>query len=346
MVLGFHSTFATGFPDSLKSPFRWIFDGDLGVRFFFVISGFLITWLMLQEKDRTGEINLQNFYARRCLRIFPVYFTFLAVLAGLQFLGVFNQSKMSWIGDLTFSRNLFGQDPISEHLWSLSVEEQFYLVWPGVFLFLGGGRNFRIAAAVSLLSILVSPAFRGLSGRLFTIFPDCPKAIMPLFSGNSFFLRFDSLAFGCAAAILLFHKREIVQKTLSGSWLITTAAILLIIVPEIFFRPILTILVFQTRSSLQALGISILLLQSVIAPHQSFYRALNWNWVRQVGVLSYSIYIWQQLFWSAPKGLNHIWWMGVWIIPLFLTAFVSYYGLERPLLKLRERYRKMKLDEK
>jgi peptidoglycan/LPS O-acetylase OafA/YrhL len=83
IVLGNHSTFAAGFPNGLKPFFYWFFDGGLGVRFFFVISGFLITWLMILEKDKNGSVDLRKFYIRRGFRILPVYFAFLGILAGL-----------------------------------------------------------------------------------------------------------------------------------------------------------------------------------------------------------------------------------------------------------------------
>jgi peptidoglycan/LPS O-acetylase OafA/YrhL len=347
LVLGNHCTFVSGFPKGLKSFFRWIFDGDLGVRFFFVISGFLITWLMLQEMEQTSAVSLRNFYARRCLRILPVYFTFLGVLAVLQFLHLNGQSTLSWIGSLTFTRNLLGEDPVTAHLWSLSVEEQFYLVWPGIFLLLGGGRNLRTIISFLFLSILTAPALRGLIP--FSPNSFCPLIFQPLFYKYSFALRFDSLAFACACAILLAHKHEIVEEKLKVKpWLTASAAIMLIIVPEelFMFFPSATIGI-EIKTTLQALGFSILLLHSTLAPHWNFYRALNWKWIRQIGILSYSIYIWQQFFWRTPSffNLNRIWWMGIWLIPLSLTVIVSYYGLERPLLKLRDRYRKMHLIE-
>jgi len=77
IVLGFHCTFASGFPSALRPVFHWLFDGSLGVRFFFVISGFLITWLLLCEHEQRGAINLRSFYIRRALRILPVYLVFL-----------------------------------------------------------------------------------------------------------------------------------------------------------------------------------------------------------------------------------------------------------------------------
>src|SRR6266853_579283 len=84
LVLGAHSEHTAGFPPQLDSLFKWIFDGDVGVRFFFIISGFLITWLMLHEEKHSGRVNLWHFYARRALRIIPVYCAFLCALAGLQ----------------------------------------------------------------------------------------------------------------------------------------------------------------------------------------------------------------------------------------------------------------------
>gem|GEM_PF-7076820 len=103
----------------------------------------------------------------------------------------------------------------------------------------------------------------------------------------------------------------------------------------------------ELGSSLQAFGFSIFLLHSVLKPKAMFYRALNWKWIRQIGVLSYSLYIWQQLFWSPPHifGLERFWWAGLWIPPLFVVAAISYYGLERPLLKLRNHFRKIKLAD-
>src|SRR5207253_8276854 len=79
LVLGTHSTHTAGFPPAAVSYFL-IFDGDFGVRCFFVISGFLITWLMIKEHDETGRVSLKHFYIRRALRILPVYFAFMSVL--------------------------------------------------------------------------------------------------------------------------------------------------------------------------------------------------------------------------------------------------------------------------
>src|ERR1700722_4916065 len=74
MVLGAHAELKSDFPNKAESWFRWICDGNFGVRFFFVISGFLITYLLVREHVQTGGLSVRGFYARRALRILPVYF--------------------------------------------------------------------------------------------------------------------------------------------------------------------------------------------------------------------------------------------------------------------------------
>ncbi len=357
MVLGFHSSFATGFPQALTPAYHWLFDGSLGVHCFFVISGFLITWLMLQEKARTGSVSLGNFYARRALRILPVYCAYLAVLAAIQWFGIDRQSTVSWIGNLTFTRNVFGNDPVSGQLWSLSVEEQFYFLWPGLLLLLVGRRNnFRAVMFFITFLILLGPLFRGLgvtwlTPQLRSCLASMPAVFNSLLIAKSiaihFLIEFDAIAFGCLGAVLFARRREAMEAVLKNrpAWTFAVGAAL-IAVPHIFTRlslyPGATI---QFGNSLQESGFLILLLQSLVMPGWNLYRALNWAWVRQLGVLSYSVYIWQQLFWDSPRipGMNRVWWMGLWIVPLLAVAAASYYGLERPLLELRSRYRKLPL---
>ena len=358
MVLGAHSVFASGFPSNLTPVFDWIFDGNLGVRFFFIISGFLITWLMILEKDRTGTVNLREFYIRRCLRILPVYLVFLGVLAVLNWVGYANQSTQAWIGNLTFTRNFMGEfagsDGFSGHLWSLSVEEWFYLIWPTIFLLSARTSN-RSILSILAIPVLVAPAVRGISFKWFYPGMFCSPWLKPVFFGNSFFKCFDSLALGCLCAVLLFYQRETIECRLKNRpLLIAGTGVALLLLPHfsiaalILFPhfsnwlPLKGVLGAQFDASIQGLGFSILLLHSVIAPEWKFYRALNWSWVRRIGIWSYSIYIWQQLVWVWPPnfGSNRFWWMGLWAIPLFLITMVSYYGLERPFFNLRSRYRK------
>ena len=111
--------------------------GDLGVSAFFVLSGFLITWLLMKELEETGRISLRDFYARRTLRIFPAYYVF--IIGSL----VLDTARgFPWPGEMTLSAftytvnyyNAIRGHPSTgiAHAWSLAVEEQFYLLWPAM----------------------------------------------------------------------------------------------------------------------------------------------------------------------------------------------------------------------
>lgn len=362
LVLGAHSRHTVGFPRVLELPFLWLFDGELGVRFFFVISGFLITWLMLLESEELGRVNLKHFYARRALRILPVYSAFLLTLLGFELFTPYKQPALTWITDLTFTKNFTRGNWASGHLWSLSVEEQFYLLWPTIFVISGLAFNFRRALLVLLIPVFVAPVCRiitnlaegGSSQQMFFLAPlaemiSTAQSKFPifgtLFSDFSFFNHCDSLAWGAACAFLLARCGRTLSELLTirvGRAL--SLALMLILLPYILGH------LHQMKwftgpfgSTLQACGFGMLLLQSVLAPKWGFYRVLNWRWVSQIGILSYSLYIWQQIFCARPEefGLGRVWWMSFpgWLLAVFAVASVSYYGFERPLLKLRARFR-------
>ncbi|MHB8522374.1 MAG: acyltransferase family protein [Limisphaerales bacterium] len=143
--------------------------GYLGVQLFFVISGFLITTLLLRERDATGRISLKHFYVRRVLRIFPLYYTIVLVYTLLAFL----VERHSPVGQLffahlkyylTFTQNWFvnlgDQRVIFYFAWSLATEEQFYLVWPSIEKFLRG--RGPVLAASGLIVLSATIAFGGL----------------------------------------------------------------------------------------------------------------------------------------------------------------------------------------
>lgn len=146
--------------------------GFVGVDVFFVISGFLITSLLLREKDKTGRISILGFYARRARRILPAsaLVVILTVVASYYFLGfvagegVAQAAKWTAVFAANIHFGLLGTDYLGsqlppsplQHMWSLGVEEQFYVVWPAVFLLLVvvvRGTRHRHALAASLVII-------------------------------------------------------------------------------------------------------------------------------------------------------------------------------------------------
>jgi len=110
--------------------------GQMAVNFFFVLSGYLITYLLIVEKKKHKTVFIKYFYMRRILRIWPLYYTVLTV--GFVILYVFNENPHSisnssivlYILILPNLAGLFGQDILISHLWSIGVEEQFYIIWP------------------------------------------------------------------------------------------------------------------------------------------------------------------------------------------------------------------------
>ena len=111
-------------------------NGNRGVSVFFVISGFLITSLLLKERELTGKISLRDFYLRRAFRILPPFWVFLACIAVIWKLRIIETSWTNLGVALIFLRDYIPGDWWTGHSWSLSVEEQFYLLWPAILVFL------------------------------------------------------------------------------------------------------------------------------------------------------------------------------------------------------------------
>jgi peptidoglycan/LPS O-acetylase OafA/YrhL len=339
MVLGAHSTAMAGFQSQWYTAFKWAFDGNLGVRFFFVISGFLITFLMVQEQHKNGSVSLRKFYLRRALRILPVYYAFILVVFGLSWCGRFHQSQTAWLGNLTFTTDFVHAPWTTEHLWSLSVEEQFYVIWPTLFVLLtrfSRGRN--LACYVLAVPIVVAPVWRAAYYKLWFA-----SLLGRFFGPFTFFGYFDSLAIGCLAAFLLAkYKYELSRLFSARFWLILGSAVTLIAIPHVLARWFRVCgFTVSLGPSFQATGGAILLLMGVLTPRRFWF--LEWPWVQKIGILSYSIYIWQQIFCSPPAayGLSNAWWLSFpwWLLVVLTVAACSYYGLEKPVMGLRARFR-------
>jgi peptidoglycan/LPS O-acetylase OafA/YrhL len=138
----------------------YLTQGDVGVQIFFVLSGFLITTLLFLEKERTGNINFKNFYMRRILRIWPLYFLIVALgLTTAAFQGKLDHTHMwslfTFLSNFTIIKDDQFYLPLAI-LWSLAVEEQYYLIWPPLVYFL----KTKYLKILLLASIVISFWFK------------------------------------------------------------------------------------------------------------------------------------------------------------------------------------------
>jgi peptidoglycan/LPS O-acetylase OafA/YrhL len=306
-------------------PF-WIYLvwGSLGVQTFFVLSGFLITHLLLKELETSGTIRLRRFYFRRSLRIFPAFYVYLAVCAIVTLAGWAPGSLRAFIVAGTYTQNyLGGGSELLEHTWSLSLEEQFYLLWPAALLLLGTRKGAKLAVWV----ILLSPVSRVVT---YFLAPHHRALINAMLHTG-----LDSIMFGCLLAILWRNPRfnQMVRPFTSG-WVATLAAAFTLVLAPVYlgarFRgSYIDVFGF----SLNAICLSLILLYVVRKPESLTGRILNTRVLRHIGVISYSLYLWQQIF-TGSDGLRFF----PWNVPaIFAAAELSFWLVERPALRLRER---------
>lgn len=319
LVLFAHGSRTHGSPipghDSLS-----LFTGSIGVEIFFVLSGFLITLLMLREIDRTGRLDVKAFYWRRILRIVPAYLAYLFVLATMQWLGIVQLRPGEWIAGLTYTVN-FLSDPHWEigHVWSLSIEEHFYLIWPASMILLPA--RHRAASLVACLGICLSVRWITL-----ILFPEW-VSMAELWT----FTRLDSIAAGCLMGVLAQDSlwRNRLDRTIQF-WPLTLLALL----GSLFASMTSTKILLGAGYSMNALFLAILVWTAV---RKSPYW-LNFPWVCNIGVGSYSLYLWQQIFLNPHADS---WWTAFPQNFAFagLVAWISYQYIERPFLRLKERTR-------
>lgn len=280
-----------------------------GVDVFFVISGFLITLLLLKERDKAGTISLRNFYVRRAYRILPAAYVVTLAIAIVWHSQVHLRDVLC---SLFYVQNFNDKGTWSlGHMWSLAVEEQFYLLWP--FLL---DRFFRHRYKIVISAMLLAPFCRAACGHL-----GWHHAEVVWFP-----CAMDALATGCLLAMLV--KEKNIRWPSMDKWflpiLLGTLAISQFSYPH-GLQPLIML-------TLQNLGIAFCIERCI----RKRYWLLNWKPVVWIGVLSYSIYLCQEPFFQDHPAhafgrfpLN--------LLCILLTAMACHYGIEKPFLRLREK---------
>jgi len=293
--------------------------GNLGVRVFFVISGFLITTLLLEESDRTGTVSLFHFYLRRFFRIFPAFYVLCAVLFVLEQARIIALRPGDLLAAVTYTVNYHHDRAwYTGHIWSLSVEEQFYLLWPALLLLIGVRRGLWVAAVV----MLVAPVLRVALG----FWPALRPGI-----GETFPSVADALATGCVLAGVHLRLAGSVRwrRFLEGRlfWLAPLAVV-------ICARNPWTKLDWLIGQTVMNLGIAVVIERALHAPGDRLGRVLNARPLIFVGVLSYSLYLWQQLLLNR-RGSSIVQSFPLNLLLVALAAVASYHAIEQPFLRLR-----------
>lgn len=304
--------------------------GDQGVAVFFAISGFLICTRLLQEQRETARINLKSFYLRRAFRILPPYFLYLAILALIAASGLILVEPKEWWSCAFFLRNYMSSPTppftgwYTGHFWSLSIEEHFYLFWPLMLVVCG---STRARPAVVILALLVM-VWRALDSRYEWV-------EIGYFVEHRTDTRLDGLLWGCWVALLLdvpAYRERITAWFSPWAWL----GVIVAIVGGLWVSP-------SWAHTVLPFLLPWLLLGTVLHPTTPFSRALELAPLRWVGRISYSLYLWQQLFVMGSMKVSRPFPMG-WLqeLPLnvaaaFACAVASYYLIERPMIRLGQR---------
>ena len=277
-----------------------------GVRMFFVISGYLITTILLNEHTRSSTIILREFYMRRAYRILP------AAGAFMLFALVAYWREFRWIDAWAMFLYLLNYDWARPwmvgHLWSLGVEEQFYFLWPSALK-----KFYRHKVAVLLAVVAIAPIYSSV----------CYHFKVPGGGYGTFPAVADNLSIGCLLAIFSARIPKI------NFWAALTMLAGVILIPYYpADTPLRTIFELFVLWPIMNCCMAGLLLHVVRAQ----YRVLNVAPVVWVGKISYSLYLWQQPFFFAPPGqLPYKLLVGAGL------ACLSYYLVEQPFLRFREK---------
>ena len=322
LVMLAHLSGTPGAPEWLSSAA--LDHGVLGVRIFFVISGFLITRLVMDELGETGRLSLRLFYIRRALRIFPAFYVYLGVVAVAGQFGWFDIPRRNLLFAGTYMMNyvLDGRWETG-HLWSLAVEEQFYLVWPCAPVVFGTSRALTGAAVLALLAPF----------GLLALYVHGAGPYM--LATTTFPFVADGLAAGCVLGGWLepLLEHDVVRRSIAHP----SGDVVPLVVLAADFTNHHSALYHGGVQPLTTLGICYCVARYTQYPNTPGGRLLATRALEWVGRRSYSLYLWQQLF------LNRYHQTIFQLFPLNVgfagaCAATSYRCIEAPLNRFRRRF--------
>jgi peptidoglycan/LPS O-acetylase OafA/YrhL len=303
-----------------------VFAGEmahLGVQTFFVISGFLISSLLKEELSigAAAHISLRNFYLRRSLRIFPAFYAYLLIVASGMAFGAVQVRTTDFLHAFSYTINYVSNPSwYVGHIWSLSTEEQFYILWPSLIVLISWRRAIIFAAIASIfpmLRFLILHQLPSANSWLWGVYPN----------------GIDTIAAGCFfAGIRPFLDRSIRYQWFIRSylgWLVVLPLLMSVIVAN--HARLHFVVAFLVNPSL------VLFVDRCIRMSDgAFGKFLNCSSMCYLGVLSYSVYLWQQPF--LDKTSTSV--LSVFplnLLCIVVSALLSFHLIEQPALRLRRR---------
>ncbi len=344
---------AAPYGDAASWVSRWLSEfGWSGVDLFFVLSGYLITALLLRERELKGRIHIGHFYRRRILRIWPLYYfaclCFFLIFPALnleqvgptwgsrfqEWVTVWIPSFLAFAGNLAVSIGGWTGWSVIDPLWSISMEEQFYLVWPALVVLTPSKR-----LGWALLALIVVPTW-----LRYAFLSLGPHATHPTIFTHPF-CRFDSFAWGALLAVGLNHP------TLAGlhrrfGWTLWLGGALIFLPKALGVRVETLSLAQVWLYPVIAVGY-LSLLAALLRPTSWVARVFALPPLVWLGRLSYGLYVWHgvglatTLFYVDAMPRTWPAWFQVLGVALGITlalATFSYFAIERPFLRLKERF--------
>ena len=336
VVVGHAQRLLAGGYTGLLRPLRLVSDGRLGVLVFFVLSGFLITSILQAELKSTGRIRLFPFYVKRALRIWPAFYTYLATIVVLSMMGWTDVDRRQVMVAALHLWNYSGLGGMSAdnalhadgawylgHFWTLALEEQFYWLWPPLLFYIWR----RDSQRVLLFLIFVVPLIR--VGTYFAA-PQLRGQLSMMFHTG-----IDPILIGCFVALNK-DRLDAWVRSWPGGTLVPTVMVLVLFV----LMPIAESRLggFWSATYGTTLEAALVGLVIVVLYFQSDFwcsRLLRTPPFVFIGTISFSLYLWQQLFANANLPIVHAFPLG--ILEAVAVATASYYFIEAPFLRLKDR---------
>lgn len=311
--------------------------GHLGVSVFFVLSGYLITNGLLRERDRAGRNDFKAFYLRRAARLAPALVVAIAVamalalFRGASLLGTLAGGGAALLYVTNLVRTFFGNGYLGGYgwAWTLSLEEQFYLVWPFLLL-LTWRRSLKCSLTVASAGV-VGPFIL----RFFLPTVADPVPAQLYYGPHS---RVSGLMLGCVLAIALWLWPRVWSKMMST---VAASVSLGVIVASFWFADSGEVVTYIAWLPLVELASAVLVVAVLSSPHSLPARLLSVRPVAYIGLISYGLYLWNAVIFdniimplALPRTLGGV----VWIVLTVAVSAASYKWVEYPIMeRVREK---------